>query len=127
MILTDERNDIVKEFYYEKGISEYVSYLNDGKKALNEVGYLEGMHSEIDIEVAFQFTETYSEQFISFVNNVRTKDGGTHEQGLKTSITNIHPTHRYKHCHKTATDTVSNTHTTHRYKHCHKHSPHTPL
>ncbi len=87
MVLIDLRSDKQVEFVYDNGISEYVSYLNDGKDAINEVGYLQGVNSEIGVEVAFQFTNTYNENFISFVNNVRTTDGGTHEQGMKTSIT----------------------------------------
>ncbi len=87
MILIDLRADKKTEFVYENGISEYVSYLNDGKDAINSVGYLQGVNSDIEVEVAFQFTNTYNEHFISFVNNVRTTDGGTHEQGMKTSIT----------------------------------------
>ncbi len=87
MILIDLRADKRSEFVYENGISEYVSFLNDGKDAINEVGYLQGVNSDIEVEVAFQFTNTYNENVISFVNNVRTTDGGTHEQGMKTSIT----------------------------------------
>ncbi len=87
MVLIDLRADKRSEFIYDNGISEYVSYLNDGKEAINNVGYLQGVNSDIEVEVAFQFTKTYNEHFISFVNNVRTTDGGTHEQGMKTSIT----------------------------------------
>lgn len=85
--LVDERNDQAEVFYYEEGIKEFVSYLNEDKDHLTPVAYFEGENNEIEVEFAFQYNDGYSETILSFVNNVRTKDGGTHEAGMKTAIT----------------------------------------
>ncbi|MCZ4248810.1 DNA topoisomerase 4 subunit [Bacillus amyloliquefaciens] len=85
--LIDERNDVKEVFYYENGIEAFVAYLNEEKDALCEVVSFEGEHHDIEVDFAFQFNDGYSENILSFVNNVRTKDGGTHESGAKTAMT----------------------------------------
>ncbi|MDO3659570.1 MULTISPECIES: DNA topoisomerase IV subunit B [Bacillus] len=85
--LIDERNDQHEVFYYENGIESFVAYLNEEKDALSEVVSFEGEHHSIEVDFAFQFNDGYSENILSFVNNVRTKDGGTHESGAKTAMT----------------------------------------
>ena len=85
--LIDERNDQQEIFYYENGIEAFVAYLNEEKDALSEVVSFEGEHHSIEVDFAFQFNDGYSENILSFVNNVRTKDGGTHESGAKTAMT----------------------------------------
>ncbi|NTU26686.1 DNA topoisomerase IV subunit B [Bacillus tequilensis] len=85
--LIDERNDQREVFYYENGIEAFVAYLNEEKDALSEVVSFEGEHHSIEVDFAFQFNDGYSENILSFVNNVRTKDGGTHESGAKTAMT----------------------------------------
>ncbi|MCI4166619.1 DNA topoisomerase IV subunit B [Bacillus spizizenii] len=85
--LIDERNDQQEVFYYENGIESFVAYLNEEKDALSEVVSFEGEHHSIEVDFAFQFNDGYSENILSFVNNVRTKDGGTHESGAKTAMT----------------------------------------
>lgn len=85
--LRDERNDLEDIFHYETGIQAFVSYLNEERDSIHEVVFFEGTQSEIEVEVAFQFNDGYSENILSFVNNVRTKDGGTHEAGFKTAMT----------------------------------------
>lgn len=87
--LTDERTEKQETFHYEEGIAEFVQYLNDDKATLHPIVYFEGTENEIEIELAFQFTDAYSENVLSFVNNVRTRDGGTHEVGAKTAMTRI--------------------------------------
>ncbi|WP_416825871.1 DNA topoisomerase IV subunit B [Ectobacillus polymachus] len=89
IVLKDERNDIVDEFQYETGIEAFVSYLNEEKVALHPVVYFEGEVNGIEAELAFQFHDAYSETLLSFVNNVRTKDGGTHEVGFRTAMTRV--------------------------------------
>jgi topoisomerase-4 subunit B len=64
-----------------------VEYVNENKKAYHPPYFFEGKSNDIEVEVAFQFTDAYSENIVSFVNNVRTKDGGTHETGFKTAFT----------------------------------------
>ncbi|WP_353855616.1 DNA topoisomerase IV subunit B [Bacillus sp. Bos-x628] len=85
--LIDERHDVKETFYYENGIEAFVAYLNEEKDVLCEVVSFEGEHQSIEVDFAFQFNDGYSENILSFVNNVRTKDGGTHESGAKTAMT----------------------------------------
>lgn len=86
--LIDEREEDKHEVYhYENGIEAFVQYLNEEKDVLHPVKYIEGEQEEIEVEFAFQFNDGYSETILSFVNNVRTRDGGTHETGAKTAMT----------------------------------------
>ncbi len=87
--LKDERTDKEETFHYEEGIAEFVQYLNDDKATLHPIVYFEGTENDIELELAFQFTDAYSENVLSFVNNVRTRDGGTHEVGAKTAMTRV--------------------------------------
>jgi topoisomerase IV subunit B len=87
--IIDERNGVQEIFHYENGIEAFVEYLNEEKDVLQPVVSFEGQHNEIEVEFAFQFNDGYSENVLSFVNNVRTKDGGTHEAGSKTAMTRI--------------------------------------
>ena len=91
--LTVEVEDVLDNkkdsFHYEKGLEAFVDYLNDGKTALHKPVFIEGSKDRINVEVAFQYTDTYSENITSFVNNVKTNDGGTHEVGFKTAITKV--------------------------------------
>ncbi|SDH50621.1 DNA topoisomerase IV subunit B [Alteribacillus bidgolensis] len=87
--LTDERHDKkeIETFSYETGIKAFVEYLNEDKEVLHPVVYFEGTNQDIDVEFSFQFNDAYTENVLSFVNNVRTKDGGTHESGARTAMT----------------------------------------
>lgn len=86
--LIDEREeDLEDNFYYEDGIKSFVEYLNEDKDTLSPIGYFEGKNNGIEVEFAFQYNDGYTENFLSFVNNVRTRDAGTHETGAKTAIT----------------------------------------
>lgn len=87
MQLIDHRNKQKRSFMFENGIQEYVEYVNQQKQALNKPVYIFGTSNSIEIEFAFQYTKAYSDNIISFVNNVRTRDGGTHETGLKSAFT----------------------------------------
>lgn len=87
--IIDDRNDFHEVFHYENGIEAFVSYLNEEKDVLHPVISFEGSHNGIEVEFAFQFNDGYSENMLSFVNNVRTKDGGTHEVGSRTAMTRI--------------------------------------
>lgn len=87
--LTDKRTDMQDTFFYETGIEAFVAYLNEEKDVLHPVAYVEGQQEELEIEFAFQFNDGYSETILSFVNNVRTRDGGTHETGAKTAMTRV--------------------------------------
>nr|WP_078380589.1 DNA topoisomerase IV subunit B [Sutcliffiella halmapala] len=87
--LNDERNGVKEVFHYESGIEAFVTYLNEEKDSLHNVVSFEGIQNGMEVDFAFQFNDGYSETILSFVNNVRTKDGGTHESGAKTAMTRI--------------------------------------
>lgn len=87
--LQEEGTDKQDVFHYETGIEAFISYLNEEKDVLHPVAYLDGESDGIEVEFAFQFSDGYSETILSFVNNVRTKDGGTHETGAKTAMTRV--------------------------------------
>ncbi|MFD0942431.1 DNA topoisomerase IV subunit B [Savagea faecisuis] len=89
--LIDEREaeKVEETFQYDEGIVAFVHYLNEEKDTLHEVAYLEGTQEDIEVEFAFQFNDGYSETVLSFVNNVRTSDGGTHETGTRTAMTRV--------------------------------------
>ena len=89
--LADKRQGKEREevYHYEEGIKEFVSYVNEGKEVLHDVTTFYGQANDIEVEVAFQYNDQYSESILSFVNNVRTKDGGTHEVGFKTAMTRV--------------------------------------
>jgi topoisomerase-4 subunit B len=87
--LNDLRNGTQDIFFYETGIEAFVGYLNEEKDVLHPVSYVEGIQDDIEVEFAFQFNDGYSETILSFVNNVRTRDGGTHETGAKAALTRV--------------------------------------
>jgi len=89
IILIDERSKAHDEFLYSDGIISYIDLLNSSKTPIHEPKFLEGKALGIEVEVAFQFTKSYTDQLISFVNNVRTKDGGNHETGFKSALTKL--------------------------------------
>ena len=85
----DEEDNKQEVFCYDNGLKSFVEYLNDGKSELHKVVHFEGSKEGINVEIAFQYTDTYSENIISFVNNVKTTDGGSHEVGFKTALTKV--------------------------------------
>ena len=101
--LYDEREEDKKDsFYYEGGIVEYIQMLNSTKKPIHDsIIYVEGQQSvkvgpkdnettyDIELEVALQYNETYNSSIYSFVNNIITPEGGTHEEGVRTALTRI--------------------------------------
>ncbi|HEO7844763.1 TPA: DNA topoisomerase IV subunit B [Streptococcus agalactiae] len=89
LTLTDNRSEEAEylEFHYENGVQDFVEYLNEDKETLTPIMFFEGEEQEFHIEVALQYNDGFSDNILSFVNNVRTKDGGIHETGLKSAIT----------------------------------------
>ena len=91
IILMDDREEEKKDiFYYEGGIKEYVELLHQNKTPVHEsIVYVEGVENNVSIEVAFQYNELYNSAVYSFVNNITTPEGGTHEDGVKNALTRI--------------------------------------
>ncbi len=90
IILSDEREGMEqrKEFHYEGGIKEFVSYLNKSKNALyGDIMYFEGTRNNVYVEVAMQHNDSYNESVYTFVNNINTPEGGTHLVGFKSALT----------------------------------------
>ena len=89
--LFDEREADKKDsFYYEGGLVEYVAMLNKNKGPIHEtIVNVEGEESDIKVEVALQYNESYNESIYSFVNNITTPEGGTHEDGARRALTRI--------------------------------------
>ena len=91
IILMDDRDEEKKDtFHYEGGIKEYVQLLHQNKTAIHDsIVYVEGVENNVSIEVAFQYNEGYNAAVYSFVNNITTPEGGTHEDGVKNALTRI--------------------------------------
>lgn len=87
--IIDEIDNRSETYCYDNGLKSFIEYMNEDKSEIHDVVQFEGFKDKIDVKVAFQYTDTYSENIISFVNNVKTSDGGTHEVGLKTALTRV--------------------------------------
>lgn len=87
-VIDEEDNKSVK-YHYDNGLKSFVEYLNENKKSLNETVIINGLKDKIEVDVALQYTDNYSENIVSFVNNVKTIDGGSHEIGFKTAVTKV--------------------------------------
>ncbi|MCK4595956.1 DNA gyrase subunit B, partial [candidate division WOR-3 bacterium] len=89
LTVTDERSNIKKEFSYDGGISEFVTYLNSSKTALSPVIYFSDEKENVEIEIAMQYTDSYVEEIFTFANNILTREGGTHLVGFKSGLTRV--------------------------------------
>lgn len=76
-------------YHYDNGLTSFVEYINEDKTTLNSVVPIHGVKNGIEVDIALQYTDTYNESILSFVNNVKTSDGGSHEVGFKTGITKV--------------------------------------
>ena len=86
----DEEDTTGETFMYEGGISEYVRFINQGKTPIHEaIIHLDGEENDVMFEVAMQYNTGYNENIYSFVNNINTHDGGTHEEGVKRALTRV--------------------------------------
>ena len=86
----DEEDTKGDTFHYEGGISEYVRFINQGKTPIHEnIIHLEGEKDNVFFEVAMQYNTSYNSNIYSFVNNINTHDGGTHEEGVKRALTRV--------------------------------------
>jgi topoisomerase-4 subunit B len=88
MVVIDERDNTTSSFIYENGLNSYVEFINENKSPIGNIIYFNAKSNEIDVEVAMQYTEdSYDETVISYANNIKTGDGGTHETGFRTAFT----------------------------------------
>ena len=87
--ITDEEDNRHETYCYEDGLRAFVESINEGKNVLHKATVFSGSKNKIDVKVAFQYNDSYSENIVSFVNNVKTSDGGTHEVGFKTALTRV--------------------------------------
>ncbi|MBO4725583.1 MAG: DNA gyrase subunit B, partial [Firmicutes bacterium] len=90
--LEDKREDHKKkeEFHYEGGIREFVKFQNQNKEAIHpDIIYFEYIRAELEVEIAMQYTDRYSELVLSYANNISTTEGGTHMVGFKTALTKV--------------------------------------
>ncbi len=86
----DEEDTTGETFLYEGGISEYVKFINQEKTPIHEdIIHLEGEEDGVQFEVAMQYNTSYNENIYSFVNNINTHDGGTHEEGVRRALTRV--------------------------------------
>lgn len=83
----DEEDNHQAKFHYDNGLTSFIEYMNEGKNTLHKVINFSNTKNKIEVDIAMQYTDTYNENILSFVNNVKTSDGGTHEVGFKTGIT----------------------------------------
>ena len=87
-IAKDERTNMEAEYFYEEGLKEYIASLNETKEKMHQVLVFEDLGSDIKIEISMQYClQDYNESIYSYVNNIRTKDGGTHENGFRAGLT----------------------------------------
>ena len=87
--IVDEIENRQEKYCYENGLEAFCNYLNEGKVPLHKVLCFQGIKDNINVSIALQYTDSYSENLVSFVNNVKTSDGGTHEVGFKTALTKV--------------------------------------
>ncbi|MBW3022953.1 DNA topoisomerase (ATP-hydrolyzing) subunit B [Candidatus Woesearchaeota archaeon] len=89
IILSDERTEKKAVFFYEGGIVEFVEHINKNKKPLHKVVYFEKEKNDTVVEIAIQYNDSYNENVFAFVNNINTKEGGTHVTGFRTALTRV--------------------------------------
>ena len=87
--IIDEIENKEEKYLYKNGLESFCKYLNEGKNTLHKVLCFDSSKDNVNVSVALQYTDSYSDNIVSFVNNVKTTDGGTHEVGFKTAITKV--------------------------------------
>lgn len=86
-VCRDLRHDKEEQYFYQDGLKSFMEYLHEDRTALHQPIIMSGMLNEIEVNCALQYTDDYQENTYSYVNLVRTKDGGTHEVGFKAGLT----------------------------------------
>jgi len=85
----DEEDSLEETYHYDDGLISFVNYMNEDKKPLHKTINFTGIKNDIEVDIALQYTDSYNESILSFVNNVKTSDGGSHEVGFKSGITKV--------------------------------------
>ena len=89
MEVIDEEDDRHNVYCYDNGLVSFIDYINDGKNTVHKIISFSGEKNTIEVDIAMQYTDGYNENIMSFVNNVKTIDGGSHEIGFKTALTKV--------------------------------------
>ena len=91
IIVNDENTNQKEEFHYKEGIKSFVSFINQNKAVISDIFYVNEKNQKtgIEIEIGMQYNDGYSETIVSFANNVKTRDGGTHESAFKSILTKV--------------------------------------
>ena len=87
--IEDEIDNRSEKYHYNNGLSSFCEYLNENKSVLHKVLCFNTTKEKVNVAVSMQYTDGYNENIVSFVNNVKTPDGGSHEVGFKTAITKV--------------------------------------
>jgi DNA gyrase subunit B len=87
LTIFDERNDEKFRFYFEGWIKSYVNFLNKSEEGIGDIFYVEKERNDINVEISFQYNKEYTDNIISFVNNIHTPEGGSHMVGFRTALT----------------------------------------
>lgn len=87
--LQDERTDKYVEYLFNNGLEEFITYMNEGKKPITPIITFKGIEKDIDVEIALQYSTEFNENLLSFANNVKTSDGGSHVVGFRTGLTKV--------------------------------------
>ncbi len=87
IILKDERDGREEEYYYKGGLTEFIRYLDQNRIALHKPIYISGEKEGVEVEVAFEYNDSYTDNIFSYCNNVNTIEGGTHLSGFKSALT----------------------------------------
>ncbi len=89
IVLTDERDGWSETFKYDGGVQDFIKHLNKAKDPLHPIIFFEGEKDRVQVEIGLQYTDSYNESLFSYVNNIHTQEGGTHEAGFKTALTRV--------------------------------------
>ena len=92
----DERDGEEVIYHFKGGLIEFVKYLDEAREPLHKTVYIEGERDGVPVEIAFQYSDTYTENIFSYVNNINTHEGGTHLVGFKTALTRTFNNYAYK-------------------------------
>ncbi|WP_368486606.1 DNA topoisomerase IV subunit B [Spiroplasma sp. DGKH1] len=87
--LQDERTDKHVEYLFNNGLEEFITYMNEGKKPITPIITFKGIEKDIDVEIALQYSTEFNENLLSFANNVKTSDGGSHVVGFRAGLTKV--------------------------------------